>query len=117
MDLQPWDYYDADLRPKGHTAQILSTFQRAIEAIPYDEPPGWHAPTRHRLGAALLAAGDAAGAEAVYRQELQRNPANGWSLLGLAQSLDAQGRDSAEVREAMSAAWRHADVNLGASHF
>lgn len=87
------------------------------DRIPYDEPPGWHAPTRHRLGAALLAAGRAAEAEAVYRQELRRNPANGWSLLGLAQSLEAQDRDSAEVREQLGLAWRHADVTLASSHF
>src|SRR5690606_23292462 len=24
MDLQPWDYYDADLQPKGHTAQVVA---------------------------------------------------------------------------------------------
>jgi tetratricopeptide (TPR) repeat protein len=36
----------------------------AIEdRIPYDEPPGWHAPTRHALGAALLASGQPAEAE------------------------------------------------------
>ncbi len=90
----------------------------AIEdRIPYDEPPGWHAPTRHRLGAALLAAGQAADAETVYRQELQRNPANGWSLQGLAQSLDAQKRDSADVRAQLGQAWQHADVKLASSHF
>ena len=43
--------------------------------IPYDEPPGWHAPVRQSLGAVLLQAGRAADAEAVYREELRRNPA------------------------------------------
>ncbi len=87
------------------------------DRIPYDEPPGWHAPTRHRLGAVLLAAGNAAEAESVYRQELQRNPDNGWSLLGLAQSLEKQDRDAALVREQLTQAWRHADVTLPSSHF
>jgi len=65
----------------------------------------------------LLAAGQAADAEAVYREELQRNPANGWSLLGLAQSLDAQNRDSSEVRTQLQQAWQHADVKLASSRF
>ncbi len=64
------------------------------DTIPYDEPPGWHAPVRQTLGAVLLAAKLPAEAEAVYREELQRNPRNGWSLYGLAQALRAQGRRS-----------------------
>ena len=89
------------------------------DRIPYDEPPGWHAPTRHALGAALLANGRASEAEAVYRDELQRNPANGWSLLGLAQSLDAQqrGSEAGEARQAFEKAWVHADARLASSHF
>lgn len=89
------------------------------DAIPYDEPPGWHSPVRHRLGAVLLEKGDAGAAEAVYREELRRNPGNGWSLKGLALSLQAQGmEDEASTAEReFQAAWRHADVQLAASHF
>ena len=37
MDLQPWDYYDAKLQPKGNTAEVVSTLaqgraQARIEA-------------------------------------------------------------------------------------
>jgi len=87
------------------------------DAIPYDEPPGWHAPVRHTLGALLLAADRPEEAEAVYRTELERNPANGWSLRGLAQSLEAQQRprDAAEVERQFAQAWQHADVELVAS--
>jgi tetratricopeptide (TPR) repeat protein len=101
-------------------ADAIAALREAVaieDRIPYDEPPGWHAPTRHRLGAVLLAAGKADEAEAVYRQELQRNPGNGWSLFGLAQSLDAQQRDATAVRQQLQDAWRHADVSLVASHF
>ena len=45
------------------------------------EPPFSYMPMRHGLGAALLAKGDAAAAEEVYREDLKRNPSNGWSLL------------------------------------
>jgi tetratricopeptide (TPR) repeat protein len=89
----------------------------AIEdTIPYDEPPGWHAPVRQTLGAILLQAGRAADAEAVYREELRRNPGNGWSLFGLAKSLEAQ--DKPEATEAMAsfnAAWAQADIELASS--
>ncbi|MGH8086604.1 MAG: hypothetical protein ACREPV_15260 [Lysobacter sp.] len=89
------------------------------DQIPYDEPPGWHAPVRHSLGALLLAADRPAEAEAVYRAELERNPGNGWSLHGLAQSLQAQQRprDAVEVERHFAQAWQHADVELPASRF
>ena len=92
----------------------------AIEdRIPYDEPPGWHAPVRHALGALLLDADRAAEAEAVYREELRRNPGNGWSLHGLALSLRAQGKAdaAAQVEREQRDAWQHADVQLVASRF
>ena len=104
------------------SATAVAALREAVaieDRIPYDEPPGWHAPTRHALGAALLASGKAVDAEAVYREELQRNPANGWSLHGLARSLDAQqrGTDAEQVRSELTEAWRNADVSLAASHF
>ena len=37
--------------------------------------------------------GDAAGAEKVFRADLERNPRNPRSLFGLEQALKAQGRD------------------------
>ena len=89
------------------------------EKIPYDEPPGWHAPVRQSLGAVLLEAGRGAEAETVYREELQRNPANGWSLKGLALALEQQGkRDEARLAgQEFDRAWQHADVQLVASRF
>ena len=87
------------------------------DRIPYDEPPGWHAPVRHSLGALLLAAERPDEAEAVYRAELERNPGNGWSLHGLTQSLQAQGRvnEASEVEQRFKDAWQYADVELVAS--
>ncbi|MBX3702495.1 MAG: hypothetical protein KF822_01840 [Steroidobacteraceae bacterium] len=88
----------------------------AIEdTLPYDEPPGWHWPVRQALGALLLEAGKPKLAEQAYREELRRNPENGWSLHGLAQSLRAQGRraEAEAVDARFAAAWAHADVDLG----
>ena len=83
------------------------------------EPPAWFYPVRHNLGAALLAAGRAAEAEAVYREDLRQYPQNGWSLFGLAQSLQAQGRrtEAADVQRRFGEAWRHADVTITSSGF
>jgi hypothetical protein len=58
-------------------------------------------------------------AERVYHEDLERNPANGWALYGLAAALRAQGRtsDAAQVSRRFEAAWRHADVRPQASAF
>ena len=105
---------------RGNRAAGIAALREASaieDRIPYDEPPGWHAPTRHTLGAMLLADGQAAQAESAYREELARNPENGWSLFGLGQSLRAQKRDAeaAAVETRFAQAWKHADVKLTAS--
>ena len=85
----------------------------------YTEPPDWAQPMRHYLGAALLRAGQAERAEAVYRRDLRWNQNNGWSLFGLRQALIAQDkeREAAEILEAWQKAWAFADVKLSSSHF
>ncbi|MDZ7790414.1 MAG: hypothetical protein U5L08_07990 [Xanthomonadales bacterium] len=90
----------------------------AIEdALPYDEPPGWHFPSRMVLGAMLLDAGRAQEAEVAYRGELRRNPENGWSLRGLEQALRAQQRveEADEVAGRFEKAWAHADIELAST--
>ena len=74
---------------------------------------------RQTLGAVLLQAGRASDAEQVYREDLRRNPDNGWSLFGLAQSLKAQGKtaDAGQIDESFRKAWAQADVRLTASRF
>lgn len=87
------------------------------DATAYFEPPLWHTPVRATLGDALLRAGRARDAEKIYREDLVRNPDNGWSLFGLSQSLRAQGRetDADEVHARFKRAWEHADVELKTS--
>jgi hypothetical protein len=53
-------------------------------------------------------------AEAIFWEDLRNNPENGWSLFGLAQALDAQGKkeQAATVRTRFQKAWQHADVTL-----
>jgi tetratricopeptide (TPR) repeat protein len=89
------------------------------DGLRYAEPPDWVIPVRHALGAALLKTGQPAEAERAYLEDLRRWPGNGWSLYGLAVSLEMQGKKSeaAEVRKAFEAAWKRADVKLTASCF
>ena len=56
----------------------------AEDRLARDDPPVWVVPARHALGAALLHAGRAAEARAVYRADLQRYPQNCVALGGLA---------------------------------
>jgi tetratricopeptide (TPR) repeat protein len=85
----------------------------------FTEPPPWYFPVRQALGAVLLQAGRAREAEQVYREDLDRNPNNGWSLFGLAESLRAQGKaaEAAEADARFRKAWAQADVELKASRF
>jgi tetratricopeptide (TPR) repeat protein len=84
------------------------------DTLPYDEPPAWHWPSRQALGSVLLAAGKPAEAEKAYRDELQRNPDNGWSLYGLSQALKAQKKnaEAKEVADRYEKAWANADFDL-----
>ncbi|MGN6496263.1 MAG: hypothetical protein ACTHK5_02840, partial [Tsuneonella sp.] len=95
----------------------LEAAVRLQDGLRYDEPPPFYYPVRQSLGAALLAAGRAADAERVYRDDLRRNPNNGWSLFGLAEALRTQMKDDADVRRQLQAAWARADVQLTSSRF
>ena len=63
--------------------RMLTEATAKEDALAYDEPSDWFFPVRHILGVALLKAGRAPDAEAVYREDLRRHPENGWALLGL----------------------------------
>jgi tetratricopeptide (TPR) repeat protein len=100
----------------------IAHFERAVrheDALHYNEPPDWHAPVRHWLGAVLLEAGRPAEAEVVYWEDLRRNRENGWSLFGLQKALAAQDRkdEAAAVQERFTKAWARADVTLTSSKF
>ena len=107
-------------KAEGNGAEAIAQLQAAVDiqdSLPYMEPPAWYFPIRHLLGAELLADGQAAEAEAVYRKDLEQYPDNGWSLFGLAEALDAQGKsdEAASVRSQFEQAWQGADVVLTTS--
>ncbi|MCL4222384.1 MAG: hypothetical protein KJZ65_13550 [Phycisphaerales bacterium] len=104
----------------GHSTEAFSLLRQAValeDKLVYDEPPGWMQPVRHALGALLLSDGRAAEAEAVYREDLKRHANNGWALLGLQQSLEAQGKigEAASLDPMLDQAWARADVRPVAS--
>ena len=107
------EHHDAD------AVQLLQQAVAAEDALAYNEPADWYFPARHLLGAQLLIAGRAAEAERVYREDLKRNPHNGWALHGLTAALKREGKvaDAARVRREVEAAWKHADMQLPGSAF
>jgi tetratricopeptide (TPR) repeat protein len=107
-------------RMAGDLPGALAAFKAAAdlqEALPYDEPEPLPFSARHWLGAALLEAGQHSEAEAVYRAELEHHPHNGWSLLGLQQSLAGQGKHDAAVDADLAASWARSDTWIRSSRF
>jgi tetratricopeptide (TPR) repeat protein len=102
---------------RGDRAQAVELLKAAVaaeDALSYDEPPAWFLPMRETLGGLLLSQGRAAEAEAVFREDLRRNPRSGRSLFGLWKSLEAQhkAREAAAARRDFEAAWKNADTQL-----
>ena len=97
--------------------QLRTAIQKE-DALKYDEPPGWLIPVRHSLGAVLMKQQRFAEAEHVYRDDLARLPENGWSLLGLAESLRKQNKNADEVAQIQAKfekVWAKADLNITTS--
>jgi tetratricopeptide (TPR) repeat protein len=108
------------LRAEGDLPAAIAAFERAVvldDELDYDEPEPLPFAARHWLGAALIEAKRFGDAERVYTDELLDHPHNGWSLLGLQQSLKAQGKPTAEVDQDLAASWSRADTWIRASRF
>ena len=102
---------------EGNLTAAIEQYRAAVAAedrLAYDEPPAWYYPVRETLGAALLAAGKAADAEQVFRDDLTFNARNGRSLFGLWKALEAQKRtaDAARAAAEFRRAWAAADTPL-----
>jgi tetratricopeptide (TPR) repeat protein len=84
------------------------------DSLKYGEPPDWYFPVRESLGAAMMINGDAASAEKVFRDDLQRNPRNPRSLFGLLESLKKQGRtyDAGFVEGQFRSAWKGSPLKM-----
>jgi tetratricopeptide (TPR) repeat protein len=98
-------------------AQAISLLTAAVaiqDTLKYGEPPDWFFPVRESLGGALLLNGDAAGAEKVFRADLDRNPRNPRSLFGLQQALKAQNKnyDAGFVEVQFRDSWKGGEVKV-----
>src|SRR5882757_6754335 len=90
------------------TVNQLRAAVAAQDSLKYDEPQDWFYPVRESLGAVLLKIGDYAGAEEVFRADLDRNLRNPRSLFGLEEALKALEKtyDAGFVRKQFDANWK-----------
>jgi hypothetical protein len=104
---------------QGNYQQAIANLRQAVtleDALNYDEPADWSTPVRQYLGVALLETKNFTAAEQAYREDLAIYPNNGWSLFGLQQSLEAQGKETEAqaVQKQFASAWQYADDELPA---
>ncbi|HZE23767.1 MAG TPA: hypothetical protein VE054_07235 [Blattabacteriaceae bacterium] len=102
---------------KHDSVGAVSLLRRAVaiqDTLKYDEPPDWFYPVRESLGAVLLLNGNAAEAEKVFREDLDRNPRNPRSLFGLAEALRTQNRayDAQFVDKQFQSNWKNPEIKL-----
>ena len=105
---------------KGDLSKAIEHMEKAVtfeDELPYNEPAEWYIPTRQSLGAVLLKAKKYKEAEIVFLEDLEYYRANGWSLMGLYQSLLGQGKleEAKEIKEQFDQAWRKADIEINSS--
>lgn len=105
---------------KGNFEKSIGLMTKAVEledSLNYDEPPTWHYPTRHSLGAVLLNAQRYQEAIEVYQEDLEKFPENGWSLFGLLQAYRMQGEamKAKKIEKTFKEAWIYADIPLTSS--
>ncbi len=92
----------------------------AEDALSYNEPADWYYPTRESLGALYLKAERFPQARDVFREDLERNPDNPRSLLGLSLALAGsypEDRNIFGLRGRFSTAWENADVQLNVTDY
>lgn len=85
------------LYARQNPGEAFEAMEKAVQLedrLIHTEPKDWPVPSRQFLGAYLLRNGRHDHAEAIYRADLDKNPGNGWSLVGLQQSLAAARRRS-----------------------
>ena len=104
----------------GDVSKAIGHLKNAVkfeDGLTYTEPAAWHIPTRQNLGAILMKAEKYEEAEKIYREDLDVLRQNGWSLIGLHNSLKAQGKmdEAAAIKEEFDKAWAHSDLEIETS--
>ncbi len=96
---------------------LLKTAVALEDQLNYDEPPDWFFSVRHHLGAVQIAAGDFAGAEKTYKEDLRIWKKNGWALMGLGNALLKQEKTAEYevVKNEFAVAWKYANYPIQSS--
>lgn len=105
---------------EGNLAKAVEHLSKAIyleDHLIYSEPTAWHIPVRQTLGAVLVKAEKFSEAEKLYKEDLEVLRQNGWSLMGLHQSLMGQGKleEAKMIKQEFDTAWKHADIKISTS--
>ncbi len=105
---------------KGDLSSAIEHLKKAVineDKLVYTEPAAWHIPTRQNLGAILLKANKYAEAEVIFKEDLATLRQNGWSLMGLQQSLELQGKieEAKAIQKEFDVAWKYADFKITGS--
>ena len=105
---------------EGNIQDALEHLKLAVfyeDQLIYSEPTAWHIPVRQTLGAVLLRAQKYEEAEKVYKEDLEILRQNGWSLMGLHESLVGQNKleEAKKIKQEFDNAWKHADIALKTS--
>ena len=105
---------------QGDTSKAIEHLEKAVafeDGLTYTEPAAWHIPTRQNLGAILMDAKKYEAAEKIYKEDLEVLRQNGWSLMGLHNSLKAQGKNEEAkiIKEEFDKAWEHSDLEIKTS--
>lgn len=100
--------------------KAISHLKKAVvheDNLVYTEPSAWHIPTRQNLGAILMKAKRYQEAEKIYKEDLAVLRQNGWSLIGLYNAYQAQGKssDAKKIKTEFDKAWENADMEISNS--
>ncbi|MBD0825073.1 tetratricopeptide repeat protein [Aestuariibaculum marinum] len=98
----------------------ITHFEKAVaieDNLIYNEPSAWHIPPRQNLGDILMKAKRYSEAEKIYKEDLVNLRQNGWSLMGLYNSLLAQGKtkDAKKIKNEFNKAWQDSDIAITTS--
>jgi hypothetical protein len=102
---------------RGQTAEAATVFDEAAKKekeLGYREPPIYIRPVYEAKAAALMRAGEWAGAHEAYEQALIERPHSGFGLYGLAMCSEKAG-DAVRAKSEYAtflAAWQRADSSL-----